>query len=201
MGSLAAVLGDAGRCCSCGVPGPRLCVRCRDCAARPLADQPVPGVARIIAPWAYEAGPRSLVLDLKLRNRQAAATPLVAEMTTALRRAGTTATAITWVPCRRADIKRRGFDHAHVLARGIAGATGLALEDLLTRMGHQQDQAGLGRAARLANLRHAFRATPCSGTVLLVDDLVTTGATAAACAAALRGAGARRVELVVACRA
>ena len=195
------MLGDARGCCSCGGPGDRLCASCVDDLSPPLADEPIRGVARVVAPWAYDAGPRALILDLKLRDQQAAARPLIDGMTRALLRVGTSAQTITWVPGRRADIKRRGFDHAHVLALGVACTTGLSPVALLARVGDQVDQAGLRRAERLANLRNAFRATACSGTILLVDDLVTTGATAAACAAALRAGGARRIELLVACRA
>lgn len=155
-----------------------------------------------VVPWRYEGPPRSLLLALKLRGIRAAGRPLVEEMARACRAAGLTASCVTWVPARPKDARRRGFDHAELLARGVAGALGLPPASLLGRRGVQADQAGLSRAARLANLTDAF--TACGrvdGPVLLVDDLVTTGATAAACARALRATGATRIELTTACRA
>jgi ComF family protein len=201
MGSLRQVLGDARGCYLCQAPGARLCPPCAADLGPPSVEKAIPNVARVISPWEYASAPRSLILDLKVRGQRAAATPLVDGMVRALRRTGTRAASITWVPGRPPDTRRRGFDHAHVLASGIAAATGLPLAATLARVGYQQDQAGLGRTARLANLRHAFRATSSAHRVLLVDDLVTTGATAAACARALLRAGAESVELLVACRA
>lgn len=162
----------------------------------------LPGIATAVAPWGYGGAPRSLILALKLRGARAAAGPLVGAMAAVCRDAGLAALRVTWVPARRKDARRRGFDHAEVLARGVAGALGLPVARLLIRRGVQADQAGLGRAARLANLEGAFEALgSIRGPVLLVDDLVTTGATATACARALGTAGATTVELATACRA
>jgi predicted amidophosphoribosyltransferase len=108
---------------------------------------------------------------------------------------------VTWVPGRRRDSVRRGYDHAEVLAKGLAGATGLPRAPLLRRTGEVPDQTTLTGAERRLNLRGAFAATACSGGIVVVDDLITTGATAAACAEALRSAGAATVEVVVPCRA
>ena len=155
-----------------------------------------------MAPWSYRGAPRSLVLALKLRGMRSAAGPLSEAMAGGCRRAGMTATAVTWVPARRADRRRRGFDHAEVLAAGVASALGLPAFSALERRGVQADQAGLDRVARASNVGGAFAGvTPVDGSILLVDDLVTTGATAAACARALRSVGASAVELAVACRA
>ena len=161
----------------------------------------IKNVARALAPWAYEGGPRSLVLTLKLRGSRTAAEPLIGAMAGCIRSAGLDADVVTWVPARSKDKKGRGFDHAEVLARGVAQRLGLPAAPLLARCGAQVDQVGLDRRQRWTNLTHAFRATgPISGPVLLIDDLVTTGATSSSCAGALRGAGASRVDLLVACR-
>jgi predicted amidophosphoribosyltransferase len=158
-------------------------------------------VDRVVAPWDYGGAARKLILDLKLRGLAAAADPLVAGMTDHLLRRGSAADWITWVPCRSGDRRRRGFDHAEVLARGVALRLGLPRRPALRRVGSSVDQAGLSASERARNLRGTFRATPVGGSVLLVDDLVTTGATASACARALRSAGASGVEVMVACRA
>ncbi len=154
-----------------------------------------------MAPWLYEGGPRSLVLALKLRSARTAAAPLVEAMTTAAYRARIDADVVTWVPARTRDIHRRGFDHAEVLARGVAERLGLPRDRLLQRRGVQRDQAGLDRLQRLSNLAGAFHTPGAVGDrVLLVDDLVTTGATAASCAGALSGAGAATITLLVGCQ-
>lgn len=189
-------------CASCGRRGSWLCSACVETAKPPAVSPSPAGVDRVIAPWAYEGGPRSLLLALKLRHLKAAALPLVDAMVAASRRAGLDGDCLTWVPARRRDRAARGFDQAEILARGVAGQIGLPALPLLVRRGVQLDQSELDRTARLTNLHGAF-AAPGSvpGNVILVDDLVTTGATAMACAAALRRSGATCVSVLTACRA
>lgn len=189
-------------CASCGRRGSWLCATCIEAARPPTTTVAVTGVDRVVAAWAYEGGPRSLLLALKLRHLKAAADPLVDAMVASSWRAGLDGACLTWVPARPRDRAARGFDHAEVLARGVAARVGVPAVALLDRRGVQRDQAGLDRAARLANLDGAFYAR---GSVpqrlILVDDLVTTGATATACAAALKRAGAAYVSVLAACRA
>lgn len=156
---------------------------------------------RVVAAWDYGGPARALVLALKLRGTRVAAGPLAAGMALAARRAGLVAEVVTWVPGRRADRARRGFDHGEELARAVAGHLGLPARGLLRRTGRRPDQTALSRRDRKSNLVGAFVAPRVSRAVLLVDDLVTTGATAAECASALEAGGAPVVELLVACRA
>jgi ComF family protein len=110
---------------------------------------------------------------------------------------------------------RRGFNQSHLLAQSVAGELALPLSaGLLRRVRAGRAQIGLGRQARLHALADTFRAgaTPgwpqrsalraglAGGTVLLVDDVTTTGATLEACAAALRRAGAGAVVGLVIAR-
>jgi predicted amidophosphoribosyltransferase len=183
-----------------GRRGP-LCDRCRTSIAPAPAGRPIAGVARVLAPWAYEGPARALVLDLKLEGRRPTAAPLVAAMCREVGRRGLGAEAVTWVPGRRRDARRRGFDHAEVLARGVACRLGLPAAGLLRQASVRRDQAGLTAAQRRLNLAGAFDGRRFERPVVLVDDLVTTGATAAACAAALRGAGVPSVEVLAPCRA
>jgi ComF family protein len=141
------------------------------------------------------------VLGLKLRQRRTFAEPLADGMARATQSKGLLGEVITWVPGRRRDILDRGFDHAEVLARATARRLGLPAMGLLARTGHVADQSGLGRAERFANLEGAFSCRRAQGRVVLVDDLVTTGATAGACAEALLAGGATYVEVLAACRA
>lgn len=178
-----------------------MCGACAGALSPPVEHAPVPGIAAIHCPWAYDGAARDLMLAVKLRGRRDAASPLVVGVVHAIRAAGSLAASVTWVPARKRDIRRRGFDHAEVIAAGVAQGLGLPAHRLLARRLVRPDQAGLSAAERRANLLGAFSSRRCSGAVLLVDDLVTTGATARACAGALRDAGAARVELAVACRA
>lgn len=195
-----ALLGGSS-CVSCGAPGTSLCRPCAAAVAPPFAGEPVPGVARVVAAWAYEGAARELLLDLKLRGRRDAAEPLVEAMAEAVWRAGLGAAVLTWVPARRGDVRGRGFDHAEVLAGGLARRLGLPLSPLVERVGGGRDQASLSAPERRLNPVGAFRGRRSRAPVAVVDDLVTTGSTLAACAAALRSAGAPGVEGVVACRA
>ena len=110
--------------------------------------------------------------------------------------------AVTWVPLSRRRLAERGFDQARLLA-GIAGrGLGLPVTGLLTRTSDAGPQARRGREERLAAMlgRFRVRGSP-PPRVLLVDDVLTTGATAAACAEALVSAGSARVDLLTAARA
>ena len=187
-------------CISCGAAGAPLCRGCRPAPA-PEPAPLCPPAERVIAVWDYAGAPRSLVLDLKLRGRRESAAPLIEGLWVRAGRSGVLADAVTWVPGGREGVRLRGFDHAEILARGVASRLGLPAVRLLAGRSGRRDQAALGAAERRSNLRNAFVARPCSGRWLLVDDVITTGATAGACARAVRAAGATEVEVLVACRA
>ena len=189
------------RCVACRKREDWLCASCRAEARPPREAMAIEDVTQAVSPWAYEGGPRSLVLALKLRGCRSAAAPLIGAMTQCARRARLDPELVTWVPARDRDKAVRGFDHAEVLAQGVAEGLGVPAAPLLARCGVQVDQAGLDRQRRWANLSGAFRArSRTTHSVLLVDDLVTTGATASSCAAVLKAAGASCVDLAVACR-
>jgi predicted amidophosphoribosyltransferase len=187
-------------CAGCSSRGSWLCRRCETRLPRPVATAPPAGVAAAVAAFEYSGAARALVLALKLRSRRGAAEPLADAMCAAVRRRGLRGSTLTWVPGRPADVRVRGFDHAEVLGVRVAGLLGLPVAGLLTRVRPAADQSGLGADARRANLRGAFGAGPSPPSIVLVDDLITTGATATECARALRGAGAEAVELLTACR-
>jgi predicted amidophosphoribosyltransferase len=187
-------------CVGCGLAGGPLCRDCRPPPARGLTPQ-CPPAGRVIAVWDYAGTARSLVLDLKLRGKKAAATPLVEGLCRSARRNGVVAEAVTWIPGGRQGVRRRGFDHAAVLAQGVGAGLGLPVTGMLWATVPRRDQATLGAAERQRNQRGALAANPCRGHWLLIDDVITTGASARAGAAALRAAGAAGVEVLVACRA
>ena len=96
---------------------------------------------------------------------------------------------------------KRGFNQSELLARGLARRTGIPVVNALGRVRPTPTQAGLSNSARRSNVSKAFRARDVRGKrILLIDDVMTTGATAAACALALKQAGARRVALLTVAR-
>jgi ComF family protein len=100
---------------------------------------------------------------------------------------------------------RRGFNQSELLAREISRRTGAPIAGALRRIRATSAQAGLTHGARRRNVAGAFRARGASQTVagknvLLIDDVMTTGSTGAACALALKRAGARRVTLLTVAR-
>ncbi len=109
------------------------------------------------------------------------------------------------VPLHPRRRRERGFNQSALLAREIARRTGKATcPDALCRRVDTVPQAGLSAAARRRNVRDAFavqrRAAVAGRTVVLVDDVLTTGATALACARRLGEAGAREVRLLTVAR-
>ena len=179
-----------------------MCATCRHELGPPSRFEPIPGIERVFAPWLYEGPARLAILALKLRGRHDAALPLIDAMVGEAQVAGIDADTLTWVPGRARDKRRRGFDHAELLARGVSLKLGIPALPLLRRIGDPPDQTSLSREERHRNLAGAFEGTRSAlGRVVIVDDLVTTGATLTACAAALRTTGEAPVQALVACRA
>lgn len=113
---------------------------------------------------------------------------------------------VTWIPADRRRVRKRGVDHARELARPVAHSLGVPLGKLLTTRPHRRDQAHLSTAERRQLVGDAFtmrRSAPdiTDVRVLLVDDVMTTGATLSVAAAALVAAGTRRVDASVLARA
>ena len=189
------------RCASCGLLG---CALCRVCAhalpACPPLD-PLPPLAGLSAGFLYESVPRSLVLGLKLRGLRCHGPPLADAICRSAWRDGVTGDLVTWVPGNRAEARRRGYDHAEVLARLVAARLGLPVRGLLRLRGPKPDQTTLTGAQRREGPKDAFLARRVHGRVVIVDDVMTTGATICACAGALQRAGAEAVEGLVGCRA
>ncbi|MBI3128240.1 MAG: ComF family protein [Candidatus Tectomicrobia bacterium] len=110
---------------------------------------------------------------------------------------------VTHVPISPARWRERGFDQSELLARKTAGRLGLPFEPLLERRRDASPQTGLRGRERRRNLRGVFGLRSekrlDGARVLLVDDVLTTGSTASACAHALKGAGAEAVAVLTVC--
>ena len=185
-------------CAACGVPfeaeqGPdALCAACM--ATPPRHD----GVRASVE---YGETARTLVLKLKHGRRIGMARVIGRHL--AHGAAGEAEALLVPVPLHRWRIWARGFNQSALIAAEVARRTGLPLRtDLLERVRHTPKLGGLGRSARAKALRGAFRAPSETRaglrgrTVLLVDDVYTSGATADACARVLKRAGAARVVVL-----
>ena len=102
------------------------------------------------------------------------------------------------LPTAPARVRTRGFDHAKLIAKEYASINSLVHKDLLGRKSNVR-QVGASRAKRLQQMEEEFYAkTDCTSLrIILIDDLVTTGASVSSAAKTLRAAGAKRVEAVV----
>ncbi|MCC6222285.1 MAG: ComF family protein [Thermoleophilia bacterium] len=168
--------------------------RCRECAGRRLAFD------RARAAVAYEGAATSLVLAWKEGGRRYLGRIAAAAVARELERPAVDA--LAYVPAARARELWRGHNPAERLAAELGRLWGLPVAPLLARATEPRPQRGLTRAERRRNVAGAFvprGAVP--GSVALCDDVYTSGATVAAAAAALRGAGARRIEVVTFARA
>ncbi len=181
-------------CERCGCPGAWPVRRCVECAGRRLA------FARARSALVYDARARLLVSAWKERGRRDLASALAAIVTDVIARPDVET--LTYVPGDRERGRARGHVPSERLAAALASRWELPVEPLLARAGAAVRQAGLPRSERAANVRGAFAPRGnAPRTVVLVDDVYTTGATASACATELRRAGARRVEVVCLARA
>jgi predicted amidophosphoribosyltransferase len=178
-------------CDRCGRPTCVPVPSCRDCPPDPVTS------AR--APFLFDGPARRAVHRLKFSGWRDVAGALSAAITACDDLPPVDV--ITWVPLARRRLAERGYDQARALAAGLGRRTGIPVVRLLRRARSTGPQARRGGAERRAAMRGSFDATRTAPErILLVDDVLTTGATAAACAHALATAGARRIHLVTAAR-
>jgi ComF family protein len=164
---------------------------CRGC--RQLS----PALSAVRAPMAYEGAARAAIVTLKFRSGRYLA-PLMGEFLCAhLAMQPVEADVIVPVPLTRGRLRERGFNQAAVLADQVAGALGVHVAKDALRRAERPSQRTLSAAERIENLRGAFSLDKSSAIngrrVLIVDDVVTTGATVSACADTLAQAGASRI--------
>jgi ComF family protein len=173
-------------CERCGLPLP--CVRCPAAGAQ---------FSRAWAAMAYEGVARDAVRALKFARARPLTDVMAAQIAAcappALLRCGT----LVAVPAHPRRRRERGFDPAELLARALARRTGLPLERALRRDAAAARQLGASREQRREPRRLGFSAPgPVPESVVLIDDVHTTGATLDACSTALRCAGARSIVAI-----
>ncbi|NNJ09494.1 ComF family protein [Chloroflexales bacterium ZM16-3] len=191
------------RCVACGRAGALLCERCRS-GLRPYPPEAPPdGLDGVAVACLYDGVVRKAIHRMKYSRMRRVAAPLGDLLADHLLAHPQPADALMSVPLHAGRMAERGFNQSEELAARLARRTGLPLVPGLLRCRDTGHQASLGRRARKANIEAAFvwavHAVP-PARVLLVDDVLTTGATLAACADALRAAGTREVRAVAIAR-
>ena len=185
--SLPKLKGD--RCRSCATPGPTGI--CETCAAyRPAYD-------RIIARYLMDGAVRVAVHDLKYRNLRAAAPDLGRLIAASVHDSRVAADVVVPVPIHRRREKQRGYNQSEHLASAVAKELGLPAEfRMLRKVRDTEPQVSMPNDEdRRNNLNDAFicESKLPGSSILLVDDVVTTGSTMAACAEVLKAAGTSTV--------
>jgi ComF family protein len=185
-------------CARCGEPGQfpqALCPRCV---------KHRPAFVRAFAPYEHDGAIAKAVHRFKYEDRPELSGPLArllvresaAFLSTAPRH-------VVPIPLHEARYRKRRYDQATLLAADLCREdSGRVLcDDVLSRRRATVRQVGLSDEQRVKNVEGAFEASGCPAEVLLVDDVLTTGATADAAARALKRAGAKRVEVLTLARA
>lgn len=189
---------DAPWCEACGFPfeyavqGGSLCARC--VIQRPAFD-------RARAAMAYDDGSRALILSFKHGGRTEGLASFAAQMRRAGRDLLPEADLLVPVPLHSSRLIRRRYNQATLLARALSKITAAEFApDILFRNRRTESQGKFNARARAQNVRGAFEtrenAQIKSLNIVLIDDVLTTGATLEACSRCLKRAGAARVDAI-----
>ncbi|HYL40726.1 MAG TPA: ComF family protein [Candidatus Binatus sp.] len=201
-------------CVGCRREGSPLCADCRAWLRIRVTNQPglpigIP--ADLPAPllqleWCapFTGVARRAIHELKYAGERRLAAPLGEAVAARWRHAAAGGEVLVPVPASPDRIRDRGFDHAVLIATVAGRALGLPVVGGLERVHATAAQHALGRSGRHANVGGAFRPRPGGAVrgrwIVLVDDVVTTGATLSGCATALLDAGAAGVSAVTVAR-
>jgi ComF family protein len=188
------------RCAGCGRVDVFWCERCQyEIAQMPLTPQvkPLPPLVAIASTGVHTGKLREAVQGLKYDNNQMLVQPLGSRLAARFTLLKWSVDMIVPVPLHMARLAERGYNQAQLVAEYLASQSGLRCEPAaLERQRSTRSQVELGAAERLANLANAFRGDPAlltNQTILLIDDVYTTGATLSNCAQAALDAGANAV--------
>jgi ComF family protein len=189
-------------CTRCGAPqgvgvgAIRECVSCRDY-------RDGFGTKEVVAIGSYEGVLKEMCLALKFGGERRIAEPLAAWLAQLCFDRGVAGKIDCVVPMPLHIIRRfeRGYNQADLVAARLAALIDKPLREPLRRASATQRQATLSPAQRKTNVEEVFESAPVEGAILLVDDVMTTGATMGAAARTLKKAGAKAVYAAIAARA
>ncbi len=186
------------KCCFCGkLSAEGICPACQKklpYTQEQSCRQRFPYVKSCVSPLYYEGEVRASMLRYKFHGLSAYGETYGRLMAKAIDEIGFSCDIITWVPLSRQRKRKRGYDQAEILASELAAYCDLPCMPLLKKIRNNPAQSGSGNAAkRKANVSGCYSAVNeqlmQGKSVLLVDDVVTTGATLSECARVLRQAG------------
>lgn len=182
-------------CPLCRGLGEAPCQPCRSSLPKSGSLARVDGLDSLLACFDYTGTTVPLIGAIKYRNERAAVTWVAGEMAALLNEP---VDLVTWAPTSPSRRRERGFDQAHLLASAVGSAAEIRVRSMLRRRAGSA-QTGRSREERLDGVEFAARRTR-ARTVVVVDDVVTSGATLRAAAFALREKGVNRVIGLVAAR-
>lgn len=156
-------------------------------------------VPRCFSPLLYEGAVRKSLLRYKFRGLSAYARNYSEILINCIDENRISCDIITWAPLGSRRLRKRGYDQSRLLAEGIASRRGWRCEKLLKKTRENPPQSGTGSPEkRRANVAGAYAVTDASlvagKRILLVDDIVTSGATISECARVLKASGAAEIS-------
>lgn len=178
-----------------------LCGPCRTEVPRyPNGKRNVQFLDSFTAVWYYEKSVRNSLLRYKFRGARSYAWAYGRMLAMALAEENPEGfDCLTWIPVSRLRRLRRGYDQVELLAKAVGKELGITPVPMLRKIRHNRPQSGIaGAAERRANVLGAYRVTdPAAAAdkrILLLDDILTTGATASEAARVLKTAGAKEIH-------
>lgn len=162
------------------------------------SEQKFANIELCVAPLYYEGDVRESIHRYKFGGKCAYGRVYADFIGKTIDEKGISCDYITWVPLSRKRYRKRGYNQAKVIAEYISRKSGMRKAELLKKIRNNPAQSGTGgREARKANVSGVYRAINTKllkgKTVLIIDDVVTTGATLSECARMLKAAGAEKV--------
>lgn len=179
----------------------RVCLECK--ISLPYAPigaqlQSFRGISACVSPFYYEGNVRESLLRYKFDGVSMYSPVYAKYVAKCIRENDLCYDVITWAPLSRARLRKRGYDQARLIAEEVSKLSGVPCERLLRKQRNNPAQSGTGSAEkRKANVSGVYavaKGADISGRrVLIIDDIITSGATVSECARILKQGGAKKV--------
>lgn len=179
------------------------CGECRASAPEYDEKRRLPGIDSVTAVWFYENKVRDSLIRFKFHHKPGYAAGFGRMMAMKAARQPSQADFVAWVPVSAKRRWERGYDQGQLLAQAVSRELWLEAKPVLKKIRDNPAQSGIeSMEQRYANVKDAYRVTDPEAVtgkrILLIDDILTTGATSSECARMLRSAGAESIHLLVA---